>query len=206
MSDATDTLFDRFCDPSWRELEREWQQGLRTAQDCMARQVDALRATPEAIDDLMRTIAIDPQFPAFLDLCRRWHLRVIVLSDGLDRVIRNVLRGAGLDLAFFANRLQWLGADRWKLGFPFARGDCRASLGNCKCGHRRDWQRHALEVVVGDGKSDLCIAERAQVVLAKGQLASHCRTRNIPHQPIEDFSDAIAVFGSWLATNGRRSA
>jgi 2,3-diketo-5-methylthio-1-phosphopentane phosphatase len=202
-ADPTDTLFDRFCDPSWRELEREWQQGLRTARDCMARQVDVLRATPEAIDDLVRTMPIDPQFPAFVDLCRRWHLRVVVVSDGLDRVIRSVLRGAGLDLTFYANRLQWLGGDRWKLGFPYSRGDCKASLGNCKCSHR---QRGGLEVVVGDGKSDLCIAERAQVVLAKGQLAAHCRAKSIPHQPIESFAEAIAAFGSWLAENGRKSA
>jgi 2,3-diketo-5-methylthio-1-phosphopentane phosphatase len=205
-ADPTDTLFDRFCDPAWRALEQEWQQGLRTARDCMARQVDLLRATPEAVDDLTRTIAIDPQFPAFVDLCRRWHLRVVVVSDGLDRLIRNVLRGAGLDLTFFANRGQWLGGDRWKLSFPLAQDDCRASLGNCKCSHRRQWQRGALDVVVGDGKSDLCIAERAQMVLAKGQLAAHCRGRNIPHQPIEDFSEAISVLAGWLAENGRKSA
>jgi 2-hydroxy-3-keto-5-methylthiopentenyl-1-phosphate phosphatase len=29
-SDPTDTLFARFCDPSWRTIEREWQEGRRT--------------------------------------------------------------------------------------------------------------------------------------------------------------------------------
>src|SRR5262245_28775374 len=106
-TDPTDTVFDRFCDPSWRNLEREWQQGLHTARDCMARQVDLLRAAPEALDELLRTFRIDPQFPRFVDLCRRWQLQVVVLSDGMDRVVRHVLRGAGIDLPFFANRLQW---------------------------------------------------------------------------------------------------
>ena len=46
-SDPTDTVFERFCDPSWRTIEREWQEGRRTARDCMAQQVDLLRATPE---------------------------------------------------------------------------------------------------------------------------------------------------------------
>jgi hypothetical protein len=44
------------------------------------------------------------------------------------------------------------------------------------------------------------------MVLAKGQLAAHCRGRNIPHQPIEDFSEAISVLAGWLAENGRKSA
>jgi 2-hydroxy-3-keto-5-methylthiopentenyl-1-phosphate phosphatase len=205
-TDPTDTVFDRFCDPSWRNIEREWQQGLRTARDCMARQVDLLRAAPEALDELLRTFAIDPQFPRFVDLCRRWQLQVVVLSDGMDRVVRHVLRGAGMDLPLFANRLQWLGGDRWKLGFPYARGDCAASLGNCKCGHRQLPRRASIEITVGDGRSDFCIAQRSQYVLAKGQLAAHCQSQKIPHWPITDFSDATAVLRGWLASNARKSA
>ncbi|HEX5999763.1 MAG TPA: HAD-IB family phosphatase, partial [Hyphomicrobiaceae bacterium] len=155
-TDPTDTVFDRFCAPTWREIEREWQQGLRTAQDCMARQVELIRATPEAIDQLLQTIPIDPQFPGFVELCRRWQLRVVVVSDGLDRIVRRVLRGAGLELPFFANRLQWMGGERWSLAFPFSRPDCKASLGNCKCSHRPGTSGGALDVVVGDGRSDFC--------------------------------------------------
>lgn len=205
-ADPTDTLFDRFCDPSWREIEREWQEGRRTARECMAQQVDLLRATPAAIDQLLRTVKIDPQFPGFVDLCRRWDLRVVVVSDGMDRVVGSVLRAAGMDLPFFANRLQWLGDDRWKLDFPFARGDCEASLGNCKCSHRPSGGHRSLEVMVGDGRSDFCIAESSHLVLAKGRLAVHCRSEKIPHWEIEDFSDATMFLAGWLARNARKSA
>lgn len=202
-ADPTDTVFDRFCSPAWRDFEREWQQGLRTARDCMARQVELLRATPEALDRLLRTLPIDPHFPSFVDLCRRWQCQVVVVSDGMDRVVRHVLRAAGLELPCFANRLQWLGGDRWTLAFPHARGDCAASLGNCKCGHRRSG---AAEIVVGDGKSDFCIASRADLVLAKGQLAAHCRDRNLAHWPIRDFSEATALLAGWLTKHARKSA
>lgn len=205
-TDPTDTLFDRFCDPSWRDIEREWQQGRRTARACMAQQVDLLRATPEAVDQLLHTVNIDPKFPGFVDLCRRWDLRVVVLSDGLDRIVGHVLRAAGMDLPFFANRLEWLGGDRWKLDFPFARGDCNASLGNCKCSHRPSGAHRSLEIMVGDGRSDFCIAESSQLVLAKGQLATHCRSKKVPHWPIEDFSDATMFLAGWLASNARKSA
>jgi 2-hydroxy-3-keto-5-methylthiopentenyl-1-phosphate phosphatase len=205
-TDPTDTVFDRFCDPAWREIEREWQQGLRTARDCMARQVDLLRATPEALDRLVHTFAVDPHFPGFVELCRRWRLRVVVVSDGMDRVVRHVLRAAGLDLPFFANRLQWLGGERWRLDFPHARSSCGAALGNCKCGHWQQAGRGSVQIAAGDGRSDFCLARRSHLVLAKGQLAAHCRSENIPHWPMADFSDAVAVLASWLARNARKSA
>jgi 2,3-diketo-5-methylthio-1-phosphopentane phosphatase len=204
-SDPTDTVFDRFCDPPWREIEREWQQGLRTARDCMARQVGLLRATPEALDGLLRTLPIDPHFPGFVELCRRWRLQVVVVSDGMDRVVRRVLRAAGLDLPFFANRLEWLGGDRWRLDFPHARNDCAASLGNCKCGHGQAGGG-LLRIAAGDGRSDFCLARRSDLVLAKGQLAAHCAAERIPHWPIADFSDAMAALAGWLARNARKSA
>jgi len=205
-SDPTDTVLDHFCDPVWHEIEREWQQGLRTARDCMARQVDLMRATPDALDRLVRTFPIDPHFHSFVELCRRWRLQVVVVSDGMDRVVRHVLRAAGLDLVFFANRLQWLGGDRWRLDFPYLRSDCAASLGNCKCGHRQRSGGRPIEIAVGDGRSDFCIGRRSHLVLAKGQLAAHCRSENIPHSPIADFSDAVAVLADWLAGNARKSA
>ena len=206
-SDPTDTLFARFCDPSWRTIEREWQDGRRNARDCTAAQVDLLRATPEAMAALVRSIKIDPDFPSFVALCRRWDVRVVVISDGLDRLVGDVLRAAGLHLPFFANRLQWLGGDRWKLDFPFALEGCAAALGNCKCGHGAGPpRREGLSIVVGDGRSDFCIAERAHLVLAKGQLAAHCRFRKLAHQPVQDFADATAVLGRWLAQTVRKSA
>jgi 2-hydroxy-3-keto-5-methylthiopentenyl-1-phosphate phosphatase len=204
-SDATDTLFARFCPPAWRQIEGEWQQGRRTARAAMADQVALLRATPEALFEAMRTIEIDPEFPRFVTLCRDWDLKLIVLSDGMDRVVNSVLRTAGLNLPFFANRLEWLGQDRWKLQFPYLNNNCAASLGNCKCGHR-SLARGGMDIVVGDGRSDFCIAERAQLVLAKGQLAAHCQARRMPHRPMHDCADASDHLGAWLAKNARKSA
>lgn len=205
-ADPTDTVLDRFCDSSWREIEREWQEGRRTARECRAQQVKLLRATPDALDELIRSFRIDPHFPAFVALCRRWHMQVIVVSDGMDRVVRHVLRAAGLNLPFYANRLQWQGGDRWKLGFPFARSECAGALGNCKCSHRHRGGGGQLEVVVGDGRSDFCIAARSQLVLAKGSLAAHCRSKGIPHRPVEDFADATEIMAGWLVMHGRKSA
>jgi 2-hydroxy-3-keto-5-methylthiopentenyl-1-phosphate phosphatase len=172
----------------------------------MAQQVDLIRATPAALSALIDELKIDPEFATFVALCRRWDLRVVVVSDGLDRVVECMLRAAGFELPVFANRLTWLGGERWGLDFPYAESACVASLGNCKCGHRSPRALPSLAVVVGDGRSDFCIAERADLVLAKGQLAAHCRQRNLPHLPIADFAHATVALDGWLAQNARQSA
>ena len=195
--EPTDALFDKFSDPRWREIEEEWQQGRLSSRACMSQQVDLLRADPAAIDQFLRSIEIDPHFAKFVQLCRSRGGHVIVLSDGLDRVVRTVLRQAGCELPFFANRLKWLGGDRWKLEFPYERSDCRSAMGNCKCAHRRA-HPNALDVLVGDGRSDFCLAEHVHLVLAKGKLADHCQKNGLAHVQIQDFADATEAFNAWL--------
>ena len=63
------------------------------------------------------------QVPGFVDLCRRWDLQVVVLSDGMDRVVGRILTAAnGMKLPYFANQLVWQGGDRWTRVSIQARG------------------------------------------------------------------------------------
>jgi 2-hydroxy-3-keto-5-methylthiopentenyl-1-phosphate phosphatase len=66
--------------------------------------------------------------------------------------------------------------------------------------------RGSIEIAVGDGRSDFCLARRSQLVLAKGQLAAQCRADSVPHWPIADFSEAEAVLDGWMARHARKSA
>jgi 2,3-diketo-5-methylthio-1-phosphopentane phosphatase len=199
--EPTDALFDRFADSSWRQIEEEWQQGRLSSRACMSQQVELMRAEPAAIDEFLRTIEIDPHFPKFVQLCRAFGGRVVIVSDGLDRVVRTVMRRAGWDLPFSANRLKWMGGDRWKLEFPHARKDCRAAMGNCKCGHRRT-HTSSPAILVGDGRSDFCLAEHVHLVLAKGRLADHCRENSLPYVQFHNFADATQVLHAWLDALG----
>jgi len=111
-AEPTDRLFDRFADPSWRAIDLAWQTGELKSWEAMAQNVALLRATPEQLTGFLRTIPIDPAFPAFVDLCRRSRARVTVVSDGLDLVLATVLGAAGIALPCFANQLVSIGGDR----------------------------------------------------------------------------------------------
>jgi 2-hydroxy-3-keto-5-methylthiopentenyl-1-phosphate phosphatase len=196
--DPTDRLLDRFATPEWRAVEAEWQAGRMTSRECMQRQAVMLRATPGELDAAIGTIRIDPGFHDFVSLCRRRGVDVTIVSDGFDRVVRAVLARAGLSVPFFANALEWQGANRWRLCLPHARADCRAGAANCKCAHGA---LGGACVVVGDGRSDFCMAVRARFVIAKGTLAEFCRARGLTHVSFRNFDDATPRLAEWLDLN-----
>lgn len=201
--DPTDSLFARFADPYWLDIEQEWQQGRITSSEAMERQVRLIRATPEEISRFLLDLMIDPDFPKFVDICHSHGARVTVVSDGMDLLVGSVLKAAGLDLPFYANRLEWQGGDRWALRFPYRRSDCRMRMGNCKCSHA-SFMGVGANVMVGDGRSDFCIAERCDLVLAKGKLATHCRQNGVNHVTIGSFAEANAAMQTWLTGSRQR--
>jgi 2-hydroxy-3-keto-5-methylthiopentenyl-1-phosphate phosphatase len=140
-----------------------------------------------------------------VDLFRGLGHTLMVLSDGLDRTIRTVLDRADIDIPYFANHLRWLGGDRWRLMFPHANSTCAALAGNCKCSFAATQPRE-INILVGDGRSDFCIAERADLVLAKSSLLAHCRKVDLPHYGFENFDEAAALLARWLDARGAATA
>jgi 2,3-diketo-5-methylthio-1-phosphopentane phosphatase len=200
-TDTTDLLLERFADPAWHEIEDEWKAGRIGSRECMVRQIDLVRATPAELDAFIGTIRIDPGFRGFVERFRQLGHNLIVVSDGLDRTIRTVLDRADIDVPYFANHLQWRGHDRWRLAFPHARATCATLAGNCKCGRVEDGPR-MVTIMVGDGRSDFCVAGRADLVLAKSSLLKHCRANDLAHCAFETFEEATALLARWLDARG----
>ncbi len=121
----------------------------------------------------------------------------MIVSDGYDVAIRTMLQRYRLDLPFSANQLTWLGGDRWRLDFPNRAPDCRTEAGNCKCSRLAAGPQRT--VVIGDGRSDFCVAARADFVLSKARLTEQCRKQGIRHWAIDGFADVLTRFDGWIA-------
>jgi 2-hydroxy-3-keto-5-methylthiopentenyl-1-phosphate phosphatase len=195
--DTTDLLLERFAAPAWRDIEEDWKAGRIGSRECMVRQIDLVRASQAEMDEFVAGIEIDAAFPSFATLCGQHGHSIAVVSDGLDRTVEAVLRRHDLDLPYYANHLEWRGDDRWRLAFPHARNDCQALSGNCKCNFTAGAPRE-LSIVVGDGRSDFCVAGRADLVLAKGALLDHCIKADLPHFAFADFGEATEILAGWL--------
>ena len=192
VKDVTDVLLESYALPEWLEIEAMWRAGHFGSMECMRRQVALLRCSRTELDAVADSVAIDQRFPEFVAACREASVPVTILSDGLDYVIRRVLRNYGLaDLPIYANRLEMRGEGRYALSFPHARDDCLTASGTCKCALMRELRLPGTEaILVGDGVSDFCAArEAADFVLAKGSLLERCRELALPHAAYKDFSD-----------------
>lgn len=197
--DTVDQLLEHHADPSWRELEADWLDGRISALECMQSQVRLVCADHITLGNFFRHIRLDPHFGAFRRHVGQFaHLAVV--SDGLDFAIQTALRHAGHDdLPIFANQLHFVSPDRLELTFPHRHADCSGGNGVCKCAIARQLAaRHGGPVVlVGDGKSDACLAGEADIVFAKGSLIRHCETLGLPYTPFEHFGDVLQAVRAW---------
>jgi len=64
--------------------------------------------------------------------------------------------------------------------------------GICKCDRVRPLQSDDYKVVfIGDGLSDFCVSEQADVIFATRSLRKHCEDNQIEFTPFEDFHDVL---------------
>jgi 2,3-diketo-5-methylthio-1-phosphopentane phosphatase len=186
--DTSDLLLERFANPLWQNIEDEWKAGRIGSYECMSRQVDLLRAHPAQLDAFTAGIKIDPGFAGFVRRCHALGHQVTVVSDGLDRNVSMVLQRAGLQVPFYANRLEWIGGGRWRLSCPYAKSGCLSAAGNCKC-RLAGTRGRTARILIGDGRSDFCFAGRVDLVLAKASLAAHCLSHGLSHITFNDFAE-----------------
>ncbi len=194
FGDSTDALLEKFADPLWREVEEAWVAGLIGSRECLARQAALLRATPSQIDEVAASIAIDPDFAHFVERARQIGATMEIISDGFDRCILPLMKRTGVDLPVTCNWLYQVAAGRWAVEFPASSPQCQSGVCKCKAA-----KTSHLLVLIGDGRSDYCLASRADFVLAKGHLARHCAEQHYAFAPITCFADAIEWLEPFLA-------
>lgn len=191
IQDATDFILTRFADRRWQNIEEQWKHGAIGSAECMQRQVALIRAARQDLDAALDAIEIDPSFAAFAGFCRSQRIPVTVISDGVDYFIHRIIARYHLpSLPVIANHLTLLehdGATRYRLALPFSQATCEAAAGMCKC--RCVAAATGTRIYIGDGRSDFCVANKPEVVFAKGILAEFCTQQNIAFIPYSRFSD-----------------
>jgi 2-hydroxy-3-keto-5-methylthiopentenyl-1-phosphate phosphatase len=198
LDDTTDLLLEEFADPSWQDIEAEWLSGKIGSRECMMRQVDLVRATPAEMDAFIDRIEIDWHFKSFIRQAQRHELPITIVSDGLDYIIHSVLRRAGLDnLQVAANHLSYKGERQWRLTSPHASNTCHSQSGTCKCAIAAQ-RSDKMTLVIGDGRSDRCVAEDADFVFAKSGLIKFCEDKQLPFTAFNDFSHASMLLDDLL--------
>jgi 2-hydroxy-3-keto-5-methylthiopentenyl-1-phosphate phosphatase len=194
-ADTVDVLLERFALPQWRGVESEWESGRIGSRECLLRQTALLRATPAELDAEVDRIPIDPALATLVRHCRERSLELLIVSDGYERVIRRVLARAGLSVPFVSNVLVPRGRNRWALITPATQSTCRVGAAHCKCARAINPDP---VVLIGDGRSDFCVAHAADFVIAKGALARYCAERHLNSVAVTDLNQAVDALDHWL--------
>lgn len=191
--DTVDALLETFALPEWTAIENEWVAGRINSQQCMAAQIDLVRGDKATLARFLDNVAIDPSFPAFVRYVSRF-AEVAIVSDGVDYPIVRAMERAGLQVPVYANALE-LREQGLAISFPYLDADCSVGSGVCKCAisRRLDGKGETFVVLVGDGRSDFCIARSAGYVFAKRGLRKFCQENRIAHTAFETFEDVLAV-------------
>jgi len=197
VGDTVDSMLERFADPEWKTVEQEWLDGKITAVQCMQKQLRMVRADRVSLENFFRAIQLDSGFLAFYKHVSRF-AELAIVSDGLGHAIKVAMKNAALpDIPVFANKLHFV-SNGIDISWPYMNTACTAGNGVCKCAVARDISGDKkLIVLIGDGKSDACLAHKADVVFAKGSLITHCEANGIAHYKFQTFTDVLSEIKTW---------
>jgi 2-hydroxy-3-keto-5-methylthiopentenyl-1-phosphate phosphatase len=197
-TDVGNEFFHTFGGDRCLDLVKEYREGRLSAQECFRGETEAMGMfDPAAAAQFLTTIHVRSGLVPLLDLCRQSGIAVCVLSDGLDYYIRTILQHAGVTgVPFFANAFvpPRPGEHSGTAGieFPFENAECD----RCGCCKRNVMLRLSGErdvmIYVGDGFSDRCPVQYADVVFARGELQTYCREENISYFHYDTLDDVRA--------------
>ena len=92
--DTIDQLLEKFADPSWETLEKDWLDGKMTALECMSKQIDMVDSDLLSLENFFRSIQLDETFLPFYEYVKKF-AKLVIASDGLDHSIKVATRQAG---------------------------------------------------------------------------------------------------------------
>lgn len=202
VGDTVDAMLEGFADDCWKALEAEWLLGNISAIDCMQQQLDLVEVDQVTLEKFFRGIQLDASFIPFHKLISQF-AKVAIVSDGLDHAIEVATRNAAMpSMPIFANKLHFK-PNGVAISYPYRNPNCKAGNGVCKCqiAEQLSADVSGPVVLVGDGKSDYCLAKQADIVFAKGKLISYCEQENIPFRRFQTFAEVLLLVKRWEQPN-----
>lgn len=193
--DVLDELIKKFAvDLSWHEVERLWSTGKIGSYECLRREFDLIRIGEAELEKFLRTIPVDGGVWGLFEMLEGSGVPFAILSDGIESFIRKILsREKPITATIRSNRVEQAG-NRLSLVCPHRVEACESRAAHCKCASAKALQTESrVSIYIGDGRSDLCPARKAEVVFAKGALARLLTAEGKPFIAFETLADVTAV-------------
>ena len=200
-TDIGESIVEHFGSPGWEHGIDRFRSGEYGIREIWEYEISHLRIEriPEMTSYSLEIAKLRSGLPELLEYAETSEMPVEVASNGMDFYVHAILAANGMgNLRSAAPGIAEGPDGRPKLAFAGDHTQCLRT-GLCKCdrvwAHRRTGRK---VIYIGDGISDLCVAEQADVVFARDSLARHCDRSGIPFTPFEDFFQVLEA----LRTSG----
>ncbi len=197
--DTNALLFSRLGNKANQEIEEKFKRGEMGTREAMRLHFEELRISQEDFFAFLdNNISLDPFFGGFVQMLKTKGIPLIVVSAGFSNTIRFLFEREGIpDYACIrANKLHF-SANRARVEFlcpPFSCPRGEEGCGHCKVETVEKMRVQGRKVLfIGDGLTDRCAAEKADLILARDQLARHCREKGFPYYGFRDFFQAKKI-------------
>jgi len=195
--DVSFLMLDAFADGDWRQIFREYEEGKISVGRFNTDAFAMVKADRESLLEVATgKVRIRPGFHNLVAYCRSQGFRLVIVSNGLDFYIEEILRDIGLgDLEVFAAKtyfhpegikVQYIGPDGSQLDADFKKAYVDSFLSE---GYR--------VVYVGNGASDILPARQCHYIFATGDLLAHCKQTNLSCTSFNDFKQVVSALERW---------
>ena len=194
--DGLYTFISMYAKGDWQKIEQDWVDGNIDSKECLIEEFKLIPDLSEKlISDFVETLEIDEYFARFYNYTIENNIDFYVVSDGIDYFIERILNKFGLyDLKIISNHGEF--KDKvFEITFPNDNANCVNNAGTCKCTVLKNLRSEYNKIYyIGDGVSDYCVADKADVLFAKSRLAKYCRDKNIKYIEYENFNNILNYF------------
>lgn len=191
--DTAEYALLKFADGDWKGVEREFERGDITFEECLRRQFAMLKVPEEELlKELKPVTTLRPNFAAFQEFCKEQQIPIVIVSGGLDFYIRNFLSSEGLlkHVSICAPKSEFT-AKGIQATFPDLLDE---SSVNFKDDLVRYYRRQGERTIyIGNGLGDYPAVKAADYsfVIKDSALAKVCRSAGLHVNEIDDFQEAI---------------
>lgn len=202
LQDSNDYLTDHlgFGSERRRELNQQVLYESVTFRDSFEEMLGSVKHPfEECKQALLENITLDPHFAAFYDWCTARQIPVVVVSSGMEPIIRSLLIRLLGERArhthIISNDVHVNADGSWHIIFHD-----ESHFGHDKSLAIKPYKQLVADgklkmVYCGDGVSDLSAAKETNLLFAKEgrDLVDYCKRQNVPYTEFDSFADIHAA-------------
>jgi 2-hydroxy-3-keto-5-methylthiopentenyl-1-phosphate phosphatase len=203
--DTLDLIVHHWAPEVWEMAESRLRTGDMDLAQAMVEEFRAVKANErEVLDFVLAESEVRAGFTEFVAWVEEGRHELVVVSAGFRIIIDAILARAGLSHLHVHAGDALFTSHGAVLSLPPAPPGCAAPCSHCKS---ETIAAHAPfpgpVVYIGDGYSDRCPAEEADLVFARDGLADYLDGLDISYRPYETFYDVVAELDGLAAERGR---